>query len=163
MTVVCGLSILAACNRFYPRPLRQSGNQGTARIVQPVHRRKPRSIFDIRQQKETAIFNPGTVPPGLSLPAGNCLSLTTSLVPGDCLRLSSCRAYFSLTAGLSRLLQRRCNHTQVPPVVGHVGLRGTGSPRRTFRIACDQALSGRLGVVPRDRTANAGLPASAAR
>ena len=94
MTVVCGLSILAARNRFYPRPLRQSGKQGTARIVQPVHRRKPRSIFDIRQHKETAIFNPGTVPPGLSLPAGDCLSLTTSLAPGDCLRLLSCRAHF---------------------------------------------------------------------
>ena len=94
MTVVCGLSILAACNRFYPRPLRQSGNQGTARIVQPVHRRKPRSIFDIRQQKETAIFNPGTVPPGLSLPAGNCLSLTTSLAPDYRLWLLSCRAHF---------------------------------------------------------------------
>jgi len=104
MTVVCGLSILAARNRFYPLPLRQSGKQGTARIVQPVHRRKPRSIFDVRQQKETAIFNPGTAPQGLFLPAGHCLSLTTSLASGFCLWLLSCRAHFPLTAGLSRSL-----------------------------------------------------------
>ena len=35
-------------NQFYPLPLRKSGNQGTFRIVQQVHRRKLRSIFKIR-------------------------------------------------------------------------------------------------------------------
>ena len=90
MTVVCGLSILAARNRFYPRPLRQSGNQGTARIVQPVHRRKLRSIFNFGQYsqvcppstsggaEQAAHLQLQAAPCGLSFPAGVCLPLTAS-------------------------------------------------------------------------------------
>ena len=36
---------------FYPRPLRQSGKQGTTRIVKPVHRRKPRSFLNLGQYR----------------------------------------------------------------------------------------------------------------
>jgi len=42
---------------FYPRPLRQSGKQGTARIVKPVHRRKPRSIFKPGQRHKVCPFS----------------------------------------------------------------------------------------------------------
>jgi hypothetical protein len=92
--MLLGLSILAARNQFYPRPLRQSGKQGT---VGSCNRcigasRDPSSIqgsinASVHLQLRAA-------PQGLFLPAGSRLSLTTSLVPGDCLWLLSCRAHF---------------------------------------------------------------------
>ena len=142
--------------------------------MQPVHRRKPRSYLNIGQHlKGLSIFDIGQSQQDCPFSiSGSALRPVFSRrhVPvvnhescGDCLWPLSCRAHFQLTAGLSRLLQRRCNHTQEPPVVGHVGLRGSCPRTGNIRVASDQALSGRLGVVPRDRFAQADLPASAAR
>ena len=61
-----------------------------------VHRRKPRSIFQIGTAYRVCSF----------YQASACLSLT-SLVPGDCLWPLSCCAHFLQTAGFSCLLQRR--------------------------------------------------------
>jgi len=65
---------LAARKRFYPRPLRQSGKQGT---VGSCNRcigasRDPSSLSG--SKKRLPIFNTRTVPQGLFLPAGHCLS-----------------------------------------------------------------------------------------
>jgi len=117
------LSILVTRFWFYPRPLRQSGKQGAARIVKPVHQRKLRSFLNLGQfLTGLSIFDIRTAT-GLFYSAGIRLCQTTSLVPGDCLWPLSCRAHFPQTAGLSCLLQRRCNQTQSTPVLGHVGLR----------------------------------------
>jgi len=44
------------------------------------------------------------------------------------------------------------NHDRRTPIHGYVGLRGPILARRT-RVACDQAHSGRMGVVSHDRSA----------
>ena len=48
------------------------------------------------------------------------------------------------------------NHDRRTPIRGYVGLRGPILTRRT-RVACDQAHSGRMGVVSHDRSAQADL------
>ena len=44
------------------------------------------------------------------------------------------------------------NHDRRTPIYGYVGLRGP-TPTGETRVACDQAHSGRMGVVSHDRSA----------
>ena len=128
---------------FYPRPLRQSGNQGTfgscnrciGESCDPSSTSGSIEAVHLQNQDSHSAVLSSRRPPVLS----------TSRVPGDGLWPLLCRAHFQSTAGLSCLLQRRCNHTQEPPVCGLVGLRGTSSQGRTCHVASDQALSGRFG------------------
>jgi hypothetical protein len=80
-----------------------------------------------------------------SLPslAGLCLHITASAC-GDGQWPLFCRTHPQAIAGMSCLLQRRCNHTLIRPY-GHVGLRGSIPQPRKIRVASDQALSGRFG------------------
>ena len=128
---------------FYPRPLRQSGNQGTSgscnRCIGESCDPFPTSasieaVHLQNQDSHSAVLSNRHMPVS-----------TTSCMPGDGLWPLLCRAHFQSTAGLSCLLQRRCNHTQEPPACGLVGLRGASSQRRTCHVASVQALSGRFG------------------
>jgi hypothetical protein len=80
-----------------------------------------------------------------SLPslAGLCLQTTASAC-GDGQWPLFCCAHPQPIAGVSCLLQRRCNHTLRRPY-GHVGLRGSILQPKKTRVASDQALSGCFG------------------
>ena len=69
---------------------------------------------------------------------------------------------FSINRRPVLLLQWRCNHTQKPPVRASWNAPGKSRTGNT-RVASDQALSGRSGVVPHDRSAQANLSAPAVR
>ena len=106
---------------FYPRPLRQSGTQGTSgscnrcisESCDPFSTSGRIEAVHLQNQNSHSAVLSSRRPPVLS----------TSRVPGDGLWPLLCRAHFQSIAGLSCLLQRRCKHTQEPPVCGHVGLR----------------------------------------
>lgn len=128
---------------FYPRPLRQSGDQGTSgscnrcigESCDPFSTSGSIEAIHLHNQdSHSAVLSNRHMPVS-----------TTSCMPGDGLWPLLCRAHFQSTAGLSCLLKRRCNHTQELPVCGLVGLRGASSQRRTCHVASDQALSGRFG------------------
>jgi len=93
---------------FYPRPLRQSGKQGTSGSCNRCISESCDPSSTSGSSSQVCPSSKSGQPIGLFYSAGIRLSLTTSRVPGDCLWRLLCRAHFQLTAGLSCLFQRRC-------------------------------------------------------
>ena len=132
----------ATAAKWHPRHLR---------IVQQVHRRKPRSIFDI--MTATGLFNPA----GIRL--FQLMSIVSVMVSGHCLAVlifHKSRNCFATCKGGDSPHSRNARF-------GHVGLHGVIPQQRKTRVAFEQASSGRSGVVPHDRSAPADLSAKAAR
>jgi hypothetical protein len=128
---------------FYQRPLRKNGNQGTSGLCNRCIGESCDPFSKTGSIKAVHLQNQGSHSAVLS--SRHRPVSTTSCVLGDGLWPLLCRAHFQSTTGLSCSLQKRCNHTQEPPVCGLVGLRGTSSQQRTCHVASDQALSGRFG------------------
>ena len=118
-----------------------------------VHRRKPRSIFQIRTTHSVcSIYQ-----------ASACLShheLCARRLP---LAIVLSRSFFTNRRIFLLTSKEVFRHTQRTPVLGHVGLRRAIPQLRKACVAFDQASSGRLGVVSHDRSAQADLSAAAAR
>lgn len=135
---------------------------GHLRIVQQVHRRKPRSIFHTGQfLTGLSIFEIRTAT-GLFNPAG--IRLFQPMSTGSVMASGHCLAVFIFHK------PRNCSATRKGgdsphsrnARFGHVGPHGTIPQQRKTRVAFEQASSGRSGVVPmtvpRKRTCQPRLP-----
>ncbi len=136
---------------------------GHLRIVQQVHRRKPRSIFHTGQFLTGLPIFDIRIAMALFNPAGIRLFQTTSigLVPdsGHCLAVF----IFHKPRNCSATRKGGDSPHSKNARFGHVGLHGAIPQQRKTRVASDQASSGRSGVVPYDRSAQADLSAKAVR
>jgi hypothetical protein len=129
---------------IHPRPLRQSGNQGTAGSCNRCRgkSRDPSSTSGSRSFKATQ-FQYRAASITLSIQTGIRLFFNASRIR----RRSSTdhrSCSFSKPAGLSCIFQRRCNHTRIPPLRA-CWMALDSSRTGNIRVASDQALSGRFG------------------
>jgi len=100
-----------------------------------------------------ALFNPAGI--RLFQSTSTCLVMALAIV-------LSCSSFIN-RGTVPPTSKEVIHHTEETPVSGHVGLHGAIPQQRKIRVAFEQASSGRSGVVPHDRSAQADLSAQAAR
>jgi len=157
------LSILHERNQFYPWPLRQSGNQGTfgscnrciSESCDPssTSGSVERSVHLQNQNSHSAALSSRHSPVLTHEPRARQLPLAIVL---PCSFFTNRRIVLPTSKEVLITIIRT-------PVLGHVGSREAVSQTRKARVAFDQALSGRQGVVAHDRFAQANLSAQAVR